>query len=83
MDCYVCLQMLKHKPQHKQEGSSETCILCDNPFCEKHKGKYKGVCEINHITYCSKPKHKAQHAPVEIFPTLAARRKKLGEDDLG
>lgn len=78
-DCYVCLQMQLRKPQLKQDGPSTTCLLCNNPFCETHKGGDEGVCEIDHVTYCGKPKHRARHAPVEIYTTLAARRERLGD----
>ena len=46
----------------------QTCLLCDRNFCEKHKGKEEGVCEIYHETYYRK--HHPQ-TPA-IFPNLAA-----------
>ena len=83
MTCYVCIQTVQLQPEWKQEGPSKTCLLCNNPFCEKHKGKDKGVCEIGHEEYFDNPDHHAQHAPVKIFPTLEARNEKLGNSFLG
>lgn len=78
MDCYICRQMSVRKPQHKQDGPSKICLLCNNRFCEKHKGGDEGVCEMNHDTYCSKTEHQELHAPVKIYTTLAERRERLG-----
>lgn len=82
-NCYVCAQMMLRKPNWKQSGLSTTCLLCNNPFCELHKGKEDGVCEIKHQTYCSKPEHKLRHAPVPIYVSLEERRKALGEESPG
>lgn len=80
INCYVCSRMRQRKPEWKQAGLSRICLLCNNPFCDKHKGKDDGVCEINHVTYCGKQEHKDLHAPVKIFKSLDARREALGED---
>jgi len=79
MDCYVCIQMIEHKPQWAQDGPSKLCLLCDNLFCAKHKGKDEGVCEINHETYYRRLDHRELHAPVEVFPTLEKWRERFGD----
>lgn len=81
-DCYVCARMRLRKPEWRQPGLSETCLLCNNRFCEKHKSPdgLEGVCEMNHQTYCSKQTHKEFHAPVKIFVSLEARREALGRE---
>lgn len=71
MDCYVCLQMAQRKPLKQQTTPSKACLLCNNPFCEEHKG-------IGHEKYYGDPAHRAPHAPVELFPSLQAREQKLG-----
>lgn len=79
MDCYTCLQMAERKPDLQQEGLTQTCLLCNNQYCEEHKGKEEGVCGmIGHNTYASNPRHQARHAPVELFSSLEARERKLG-----
>ena len=83
MDCYVCIQMVQRKSEWKQEGPSKTCLLCNNPFCEKHRGKDEGVCEIGHVKYYNNLSHRARHAPVEIFPTLEAMKERIGNNWLG
>lgn len=79
-NCYVDAQMRLRKPGWKQTGFSRTCLLCNSPFCDAHKGKEQGVCETNHFTYCGKQEHIDRHAPVQIFVSLEARRKALGEE---
>lgn len=79
-NCYVCSRMRIKKPFWKQTGLSRVCLLCNNPFCEFHKGEEDGVCEINHDTYCSKKTHIDLHAPVKIFVSMEARRRALGEE---
>lgn len=61
----------------KQVSPSTICVLCNNPFCERHKGSDEGVCEIKHETYYNNPAHRHRHAPVETFPSLQAREKTL------
>ncbi len=78
-DCYVCLQIAQRKPII-QEGPTTTCLLCNNPYCETHKGHEDGTCNINHVTYYGKTKHRARHAPVEIFPSIEARKRRFGGD---
>lgn len=78
-NCYICAQMRQRKPSLKQAGLSRICLLCNNPFCERHKGEEDGVCQLKHATYCSKQEHKDRHAPVEIFVSMEARRRALGE----
>ena len=82
MDCYICIQIAQRKHQLQQDGPSKTCLLCNNPFCENHKGSDEGVCEIGHEKYYSNPAHRARHAPVKIFPSLAERQKKLGAEGM-
>lgn len=79
MDCYVCIQVAQRQPQLPQYGPSKLCLLCDNLFCAKHKGKDEGVCEINHETYYRRLDHRELHAPVEIFPTLEKLRERFGD----
>lgn len=43
--------MRLRKPYLKDSLPTQLCHLCDRPFCIDHKGKEKGVCEINHETY--------------------------------
>lgn len=79
MDCYTCLQMAERKPDLQQEGPTKTCLLCNNQYCEMHKGEEEGVCEMKgHNTYASSSRHQARHAPVELFSSLQARERKLG-----
>ena len=77
-DCYVCCQMRERKGYRNQEGPTKRCLLCNNPYCDTHKGRIEGVCEINHRTYCSKESHRRRHAPVEIYVSMEARQKALG-----
>lgn len=77
-DCYVCLQIAQRKAV-TQGTHCRTCLLCNNPYCETHKGSDDGTCNINHRTYYSKPKHRARHASVEIFPSIEARRQRLSD----
>ena len=83
MNCYVCVQAVQRKPELKQEGPSKTCLLCNNPYCQKHKGKDEGVCEIGHVNYYENPENRARHSPVEIFPSLEARKEKMAHTWLG
>ncbi len=77
-DCHVCLEMAQGKPLKQQLTPAKTCQLCSNHFCENHKGKDSGVCEIEHETYYNNPAHRTRHAPMEIFPSLEARAMRLG-----
>lgn len=83
VDCYVCIQVVQRKPDWKQEGSTKICLLCNNPYCEKHRGKDEGTCEIGHVKYYENPNHRARHAPVEIFPSLEVRKEKMAHSWLG
>lgn len=76
-DCYVCLQIAQRK-SITQDGLTTTCLLCNNPYCINHKGYEDGTCNINHATYYGKTEHRARHAPVEIFPSMEARKRRLG-----
>ncbi len=78
-DCYLCLQIAQRKPI-TQDGPTTTCLLCNNPYCETHKGHEDGTCNINHVTYYGKTKHRARHAPIEIFPSMEARKRRFGGD---
>jgi len=78
-DCYVCLQIAQRKAI-TQYGPTTTCLLCNNPYCETHKGRADGTCNINHVTYYGKTKHQTRHAPVEIFPSMEARKRRFGGD---
>jgi len=80
-DCYVCLQIAQRKPV-TQDGPTKTCLLCNNPYCKTHKGYEDGTCNINHVTYYGKTKHRSRHAPVEIFPSMEARKRRFGGDAL-
>ena len=74
-NCYVCAQIRQRKPDLKQTSLSNTCLLCNNPFCDAHKSKRdNGVCEINHGKSCSDKRHVDRHAPTAIFVSLEARR---------
>jgi hypothetical protein len=43
--------MRLRKPRLQDTLPIELCVLCNRPFCAKHKGIRDGVCEINHLTY--------------------------------
>lgn len=78
ISCHVCLAMSFRKPALKKDGPSITCILCNRPYCQKHKAcdllkKDEDVCEINHITYYGK--YVDMYPQGAIFPTLGARVK--------
>lgn len=70
--CRVCGQMQERRAW-KQTGLSWICLLCSHPYCEAHKGKEEGVCEINHTTYYQR------HDYPNIYPSLQARERKLGK----
>jgi len=48
------------------------CLLCARPFCETHRGKEDGVCEINHRTY-----FKNHYAYKGVYRSLEDREKAL------
>jgi len=58
-----------------QVGGVALCLLCDRLYCERHKGKEDGVCEINHMTY-----YRAHYSPKRFFRTLEHRREVLGDE---
>ncbi|KAL8917614.1 MAG: hypothetical protein Q9208_007842 [Pyrenodesmia sp. 3 TL-2023] len=72
IDCHVCERMAKSKVHH-QVGDCAVCLLCDRPYCERHKGEEVDVCEINHSTY-----YRRHYKPGRIFPSMDARRGALG-----
>lgn len=81
--CFVCEQMATRK-QKKQpvvydpsSRTTDTCVLCARPFCDKHKlqGSNEVVCQVNHLTYYGK------HRQIPgIFPDLQARERHLEEN---
>ncbi len=46
----------------------------DRLYCEKHKGKEEGVCEVNYLTY-----YRKHCGPRRIFRSREHRREVLGE----
>lgn len=67
-DCHVCKRMAETKV-HYQVGDCARCLLCDRPYCKRHKGEEVDVCEINHMTY-----YRRHHTPGRIFPSMDARK---------
>ncbi|KAL7808737.1 hypothetical protein V8C44DRAFT_335230 [Trichoderma aethiopicum] len=49
--CHVHKSMRVRKPHLQDKPPVMLCLLCDRPFCDEHKGKQYGVCEVNHVTY--------------------------------
>lgn len=72
IDCHICTSMAETKV-HDQVGDCAVCLLCDRPYCERHKGEEMDVCEINHNTY-----YRRHYKPGRIFPSMDNRRKALG-----
>lgn len=66
--------MRQRKPQWKQEGTAQTCLLCNNKYCDKYKSlSVPETCELKHETYCTKEAHKQRHAPTRIFRNIQER----------
>ena len=76
-DCHVCKRMAETK-RHSQEGGCAVCLLCNRPFCERHKGEEVDVCEINHFTYFRNHQHLLYSGTRNIFPTMKSRWEALG-----
>ncbi|EJT70139.1 hypothetical protein GGTG_12312 [Gaeumannomyces tritici R3-111a-1] len=62
-------EVVEGKHAHLEtQGPVRDCILCARKYCEEHKGKDEGVCEINHQTYWDN--HKRRVPEGTIFSSL-------------
>ncbi|KAF2281167.1 uncharacterized protein EI97DRAFT_429229 [Westerdykella ornata] len=78
LPCHICDRMRTRNPRKHgglvTEGEVQTCLLCNRDFCATHKGKFDGICEINHASYFW------NHQELRgIYPSLEARQKALEE----
>lgn len=66
--CFVCQRMRDRQNKRPiSKGLIKHCSLCRRFYCENHKSREEGVCEINHQTYYFR------HDFSGLYPTVAAR----------
>jgi hypothetical protein len=65
--CFLCKD-----PARETSDDTQQCLLCNRAYCDSHKGRFQGTCEINHSTYA----HDHPNEP-NVFPSLGERERTL------
>ncbi|TEY78281.1 hypothetical protein BOTCAL_0050g00120 [Botryotinia calthae] len=72
--CHICKEIMSRKKFFSPTSLEvEQCLLCNRPFCVRHKEKKetKGVCEINHERYYLN--HRDNQSKGKIFRNMEHR----------